>query len=463
MNNITFTFHFDLSLTRNLRDAINEKRNLSQNKEGQLNNKKNINYLAFDRICAIMDRLDDTIQYVNDMTLGDCSSPRSAFDFYDFINCAYVIIDCIRTIGQIFKLDNSNFESIEKAQEVFGNVLMANGTDGLFFEYIRSLCSVHPSCTSRSKYPYLQEAPFHCCPCVMWKHKHQSAFYNRDGDLIAYVYTSQKGDPPILISLFVNQFESYLGKWIDLIPSVIEAIHNYNSEIYEKFRNERIQTLSDFDNDVVRYLRHLKSEYIRRYGNESDAEFDDCIRAFSIRLSNSENEKKLQKYRNAILYSIGFLHNALQNMTFDGYENNGFAEPRRDFDLFSIVSSPPFFQNKIGIETYNLEKAYYLQPGTDYTSFDKAYARQLLSEEKEKLNQIIVFTGEESDEETIVLIQLVKYLLSLTYKNSLNKNIPNDEKYRETLLSDDELKELFEEEAPSDALNDFLGLKFEDF
>lgn len=39
-----------------------------------------------------MDRLDDTIQYVNDMTLGDCSSPRSAFDFYDFINCAYVIM-----------------------------------------------------------------------------------------------------------------------------------------------------------------------------------------------------------------------------------------------------------------------------------------------------------------------------------------------------------------------------------
>lgn len=52
MNNITFTFHFDLSLTRNLRDSINEKRNLSENKEGQLNNKKNINYLAFDRICA---------------------------------------------------------------------------------------------------------------------------------------------------------------------------------------------------------------------------------------------------------------------------------------------------------------------------------------------------------------------------------------------------------------------------
>ena len=105
-----FTFKFDVEPAKNLRDAINEKQNLSIEKEHEIKDaktKKFVPYFAWDRICAIMDRIEDTLDYLNLVELGNCRSSRSAFDFYDFINNAYVVIDGIRMIGQIFALDNT--------------------------------------------------------------------------------------------------------------------------------------------------------------------------------------------------------------------------------------------------------------------------------------------------------------------------------------------------------------------
>ena len=84
-----FTFNFDVEPAKKLRDAINEKQNLSIEKEHEIKDaktKKYVPYFAWDRICAIMDRVEDTLDYLNLIKLGNCCSSRSAFDFYDFIS-----------------------------------------------------------------------------------------------------------------------------------------------------------------------------------------------------------------------------------------------------------------------------------------------------------------------------------------------------------------------------------------
>ena len=43
-------------------------------------------YYAWNRTCAAMDRLEDTIAYLNQLELGKRRNSRAAFDFYDFIN-----------------------------------------------------------------------------------------------------------------------------------------------------------------------------------------------------------------------------------------------------------------------------------------------------------------------------------------------------------------------------------------
>lgn len=438
----TYRFNYNIQLAHDLRDAVNERQNLSIEKEHtQSNNNSKITYSAWDRICAIMDRLEDTISHINNLELGKINN-RSAFDFYEFINCAYVIIDCIKTMGRIFGIDPKLIEDIEKSRDVFGDKYSPDGTDGLFFEYIRSLCVVHPLFTNRQKV-YLSQAKFHCCPFVVWN-KFLSMSEYQNSDLTAWVYTSKSGYSTFRIPLYVEQFEKYLEKWISFIPKVIEAKNNYADIIYEKFRNSPLKQIDEFS-EVTEYLMYLKDEFCRRFGDDQEYVFDDFIRVFSIELSNPENENKLKKYKNAILYALRFLHNAMQNMSFEGYENTGIKYPDscNEIDLVSELSYIPSYQSAFSEFSYNLSKVIYLGSSSSYSYYDKLYARDLLDEAKELINQYVCFTNRESDDEAIVLVQLAQYLEALTRKSSLNKNIPNEELYRDKLLSNLEYDELF--------------------
>lgn len=127
----TYKFNYNIQHVNNLRDTINKRLKVSLEKEHSDKETKG-KYFAWDRICAIMDRLEDTMLYVNDMELGKCTGYRSAFDFYDFINCSYVIIECIKTMGKIFEIDNTFIENIEKANDVFGTNYGELGYDQRF-------------------------------------------------------------------------------------------------------------------------------------------------------------------------------------------------------------------------------------------------------------------------------------------------------------------------------------------
>lgn len=433
----TYRFNFDIEPSRRLRDAVNDKQNLSIEKESTL---KDIGgYLAWDRICAIMDRIDDIITHLNSLELGNDKN-RSAFDFYEFVSCAAVLIDCIKHIAQIFNVDENLINDILDSNEVFGSSYAEKGTDGKFFEYIRSLCIIHPTHTNRQK-EYLGRARFHCCPFVTWNH---IMFLRSDGDLTATVYTSTRGVDRLQIPLYLKQFEAYVQKWISFIEKVIEAIRSYNDDVYDRFRKIQIKKLISFNGDVVEYLKNLKLEYDRRFGDDHSYIFDEYIRVFSVDLTNKENKEKLLKYQNAILYAMQFLENALQNMSFDGFENSGIKYPDKCVatDLFLELSHIFSMKSAFAGYSYNLEKVYYLETGSFW---DKDYARRLLEQIKPIINRFVVFDNNESDEETLVLVQLAKYFDALNESNLLNRNIPNEEKYRMKVLNETEYRALLNE------------------
>jgi hypothetical protein len=124
----TFRFQFNTEYVRNLRDAVNDRRKQSID---NVHVEKQIRkpYHAWDRTCAAMDRLEDTLEHLNDVELGKDKKSRSAFDFYDFINNAYIVIDCIKTIGRIFRVDNQLIEEIENSTSIFKNELGSKSTD----------------------------------------------------------------------------------------------------------------------------------------------------------------------------------------------------------------------------------------------------------------------------------------------------------------------------------------------
>lgn len=441
----TFRFQFNTEYARSLRDAVNDRRKQSID---NIHAEKQIKgpYCAWDRTCAAMDRLEDTLDYLNDVELGKDKKSRSAFDFYDFINNAYIVIDCIKTIGRIFRVDNRLIEEIENSTSIFKNELGDKSTDQKYFEYVRSLCSVHPLCTNHQK-EFLNSSQFHCCPFVSWQGP-TTLYHNKKADLMAFIYPSDPHEKIIQLGLYVSQFEQYLAKWIDFIPKIIEAKNTYTDREYEWLRGEKVKSLAELDNNIVQWLKYLKDEYSKRFDSGSDCLFDEYIRFFTIELSDPRNNIALKKYQNAIIYALGFLRNELQNMSYDGYENNGIEHPEAWMET-TLFDSIGYISPNDGIFTkyaYNLQKVYYLEPNENYSEYDKIYARGLLEEPSKLINQYVYFTNTEPDVERMILVQLALYFDSLTRKSFLNKNIPNTLTYRLRLLTDEQYAALFAEE-----------------
>lgn len=454
----TYKFHFNTQYAADLRDAVNDRQKQSIDNTHEEKQTKGP-YRAWNRTCAAMDRLEDTLYYLNTLELGKNKDTRSAFDFYDFINNAYIVIDCIKTIGKIFRVDDALIENIEKSTDVFGTRLSEKSTDQKYFEYIRALCSVHPLCTNHQK-EFLNGNQFHCCPFVTWE-RSLTWYDGEDADLAAFIYPSSKGQT-IFHGLYVSQFEKYLTKWIDFIPKIIEAKNTYTDKEYEKLRQEPVKNLSDFDNNVAQYLTYLKGEYCKRFDYGSDYLFDDYINFFTVELSDPYNNTALEKYKNAVIYSLGFLRNELQNMSFEGFENTGikFPESWLETTLFDSLYNISAYDSGFSSYSYEISKIYYLSTDYSYSEYDKMYARRLLEKPKELINQYVHFTNTEPDQERLVLVRLSLYLDALSRKCFLNKNVPNTSEYRLQILSDEQYADLIAEEEKDDIQTD---INLEDF
>lgn len=138
----------------------------------------------------------------------------------------------------------------------------------------------------------------------------------------------------------------------------------------------------------------------------------------------------------------------MQNMSYDGYENNGIEHPEAwlETTLFDSISYISPDDGVFAKYAYNLQKVYYLEPNENYSEYDTIYARGLLEEPSKLINQYVYFTNTEPDVERMILVQLALYLDSLTRKSFLNKNIPNTLTYRMKLLTDEQYAALFAEE-----------------
>ncbi|MEB2492878.1 hypothetical protein SOP93_17070 [Peribacillus frigoritolerans] len=425
-----FQISLDTEVLYKLRNKVNEEQNISFNKRyGK--------HRAWDRICAIMDRLDDTVDYLNGFKLNTGKYNRSAFDFYDFMNNASVVIDCVKHLAKIFYVSD---EKIKNSTDIFNQVGKdGEGTDERYFEYLRSLCSVHPVETSRHK--RYQDNDFECSPFVAWNSGRVR--FNDDCDIYAVVYTSKDEENHKRVRIYITQIFEYVKTRLNFVSEITNVINQYQKQVISDFKNRPIKKEKEFDN-YIDYLRNLVKEQTERYGSDSFYPFDHIINLFEIKLSNPENKDKMDLYLNALKYAIEFEHNSMQNMSNEGFENNGLLCPERNIEttLYYELCSPhsgSVEQRKYG---YNLEKIIYL--GYDLISEnDKQWAYIQLEEASTFLEKYVSFEDAEGDLEHYALVELALYLDCLENKCLINKNIPNDLTYRQRLLSDNEMRVLF--------------------
>lgn len=415
-----FKIELDTEILRKLRNKINEQKNISYNKMyGK--------YRAWDKICAIMNRLDDTVEYLNTIELNTGKYKRSAFDFFDFMNNASVVIDCVKELSKIFEVSDSE---IKNSTNIFNKVGSdGNGTDEKYFEYLRSLCSVHPVETSRHK--RYQDNDFECSPYVLWNNSLR--LFNDDCDIYAIVYTSKDNESFKRVRIYIEQVFKYVEIRLNFIERIIDSIDKYQKDMLLQLKERHIKNDNEF-NSYIEYLINLDEEAKDRYGDEYWYSFEYVIKLLQLKLSDSENENKMKLYINALKYAIKFEHNALQNMNNIGYENSGlkYTEENIETSLYIELYSPSSGSKEERRYGYNIEKIQYLSYASGDSDKDWAYVQ--LNEAREFFEKYVSFKNVKSDFEYYALVNLALYLECLENDCIINKNIPNDLKYREKLL-----------------------------
>lgn len=415
-----FRINMDLTIINKLRNTINENQNISINKEFSKRIGKDIKkFNSWDIVCAIMDRIKDTCEYLNTLELNTGEYTRSAFDFINFINNAMVVVDCVNDLANVYDV---SFKNENKSTEIFKQIgKKGQGTDLKYFRYIRSLCSVHPNDTSRhSEY---QDNDFECSPFVLWN----NGIYSDDNDIHIVVYTSEVDKFPKNINLKIKDIFNFINYRYGLIKKIISAIELYQQEIIAQFKNRRINQPEEFKN-YIEYLEYLKKEQNERLGDGMSDLLDYAIKVFKVKLSNEKNVKCLEKYKNVIKYAITFIHNEIQSLTREGYKNSGIKNNISNGTLLDLILYENNNTKEANEYSYNIQKLEHLNYDSGYQNRQWGY--QMLNEMLPLLEKYVTFENVYDSDESYVLANIALYFNSLEVECELNANIPNDIMYR---------------------------------
>ena len=371
-----------------------------------------------------MDRLEDTVEYLNGFSLKHNQHQRQSFDFYELLNNIYIVINCIEELYKIFCLDLKDLNEFKKRNLVFKEFNNDCGTDYDFFQYIRSLCAVHPIRTDKQRHKaYLGKSIVHSCPYVLWNsdEKVKIIVYNSKGE----IYNDQ-------LNVKVESVEKFLNCWLEFSKVLIEKIASYYDRVYADLSLETVKEEKDFQG-YVEYLLYLRNENERRFNYGQEYIFDYYINVFNLVLTNNCNDEKLEKYKNAIKLAVKYKSASIQSMQTEGFENTGINNPKTisDNSLFFELESPETSCTDFEKFSYNIAKIYNLLPGNNFNIFDDDWARVQLEEIKSLINKYVYFTNKESNIETVILVTIAIYFANFEVDDSdLNRNIPEKEEYR---------------------------------
>ena len=406
----------------NFRKAINEYIDFSLIKTYKNNEK------AWNSICALMDRIEDIVIYLNKKELNTGKWNRCAFDFFEFVEQAGVMVECIDELFKIYGIKPKTSKTIFKHKEINQKHLVkleekeiiTQTEDLKYFEYIRSLSSVHPGKTDRHK--VFQAANFEVSPYVVWKDGIYTLDSRCTGEIVLVTYNNATEYFLINKPIYINEIFNFIKFKYYSINYLTKYVRKYYVNEIKNLRNKKISKRIEYENDID-YLINLVNESKIRYPNLMD-EISEVIEIINQNITETNNVDKYNKYCNALLYSMKGIHRQLQNMDFK-------CVAPIDNLMSRLLVGKIHLENSIKMNyTYPLQKILDLKLENGDKEFALIQYKTLLP----FFNKYIKV--EEKDlhflkhKELYVLSQIAIYLHELEYDNIISYCIPNNKQFR---------------------------------
>lgn len=422
----TFQIHLDLGLIEEFNESLDSHQHISEQisfVEKAFENKKYRGVPAWDCICACVHRIRDTATYLNDQVLGQ-TKYRSAFDFINFINNASVVLDSIDMLAKILGVDLKQEDARTAA---FGQLgVNGKGTDKKYFEFLRSLCSVHPVETNRYKNMY-HLADIVTCPYLIWVRGSilEAAW---DCDLHAHAFVNEANSWGEDIFVHIDQVFAHIKYRYSLLNKIGCALERYQENKIEEFRNTPIPARAENESEIS-YIERLRMVEAERFGANNDFVYEFAKKVISFAPSNPANNASAERYKNAWRFALDLQLNVLRDMSREGVEHAGIEDDNTDWIIFEHLEYCHCHCDELSGFHYNLEKLGYLD-GTSGES-DALWGRIKLKEMDGVFGRYVSFDYEsDSDEELYMLSRIALYEIALEHDCEINRAIPLDKRYR---------------------------------
>ena len=232
------------------------------NKRIDKSGKNKYRYQYFNQLCTCIIRIRETSDYLQDFEFKQDNNHRQAFDFYEFINCIWIIYGCAETVFSIFNLDLTNYLTSKK---VFKKSNRTNTDDVKFFRFIRSASTAHPSETTRHQ--KISHKKIETYPYALWTSSSFSFLLpdsepNADIELLSW---GPKTDSKYKrYYLYISEFYNFINAITNSFRALIPVTNDIVMANKEKLRCKRLKQEKDFDSyhSYLMYLRKRLSKLI---------------------------------------------------------------------------------------------------------------------------------------------------------------------------------------------------------
>lgn len=423
----TFQIHLDPGFIEDFNESLSKHEHISEQISfaDKAFKKKYRGVPAWDCICTCVHRIRDGVAYLNGQELGRMEY-GSAFDFINFINNAAVVLDCVQMLADILGVDLSE----ENARTASFNMVGADGkgTDKQYFEFIRSLCAVHPAGTDR--HDRYQGADIVSCPFLTWVHTFPAPTPETWGncDIHAHAFVNKANSWGEDICIRIGEVFAYVEFRYGLLGKIRKGLERYQETKISTYRSTPIPGRGETESEAE-FVDRLKNAEEERCGIRNGWVYDFAKRVLSFKPANKANEPAAARYANAWRYALGLQLNVLRDMTREGVEHAGIEGDDTGWVLFEHLEGCQCRCDELAGYGYNLEKLCYLDE--DSGPDDAAWGRLKLREMDEVLGKRVVFDYEsDSDRELYLLARIALYEIALMHPCEVNDAIPLDEKYR---------------------------------
>lgn len=172
-------------------------------------------------ICATLDRLDDTVKYLNSLEIDWDADEFAVFKFYELLNYTCQIRDMVYDLAKLFSV---SLYDIKKTKDIFGNIGNETASDDKYVEYLRSLCAIHPTKTDRHNgYGYQTSKEY--CPYIGKGGRFNKLLGHDKNEILITVYQNDEEELDKFIFIKLNDIYKYLYQRYEKIDLISKRLH----------------------------------------------------------------------------------------------------------------------------------------------------------------------------------------------------------------------------------------------